>query len=98
MTLASFMTRPGSVSFLGARRTRGGLQCEQCERACHLPVEDACDPFGEDVGVCFHVVSEPLGDVPEDAEREMVDDEREVVRGEGQVCAKLVDDGFNDVV
>ena len=63
-----------------------------------LPVEDACDPFGVDVGVCFHVVSEPLGDVPEDAEREMVDDEREVVRGEGQVCAKLVDDGFNDVV
>ena len=80
----------------GALRGRDRVCREGLEGSTHLAVEHAGDALGEDVGVGAHAGCEPLGDMAEDGEGEVVGDERAVVFGDGQVGTMLIDDGFHD--
>ena len=69
---------------------------EELEAATYLPGEDAGDALREEGGISAHVGGEPLGDVSEHAEREVLGDELTVVGAHGQIVAVVVDDGLHD--
>ena len=69
---------------------------EELKAAAHLPGEDAGDSLREEGGISAHVGGEPLGDVSEHAEREVLSNELAIVRSDSQTVAVVVDDGFHD--